>query len=271
MTKEKVIVITGAASGIGMHLAKVFYEKNFSIVVTDINIKKLALIFSDTDRRLVVEHDISIPSSWESMVEKTIKAFGTIDYLFNVAAIIEPNFVNSYDLSSIDKHFDINTKGTIYGIKIIGDIMIKKRSGHIINVASLAGLAPIYGIALYSASKYAVRGYSLAVAQELRKHNVYCTVICPDLVDTPMLDQQLEFDDETALTFSGNGKPLKVKDIETAFIRAMLKKPLEICVPTSRGITAKIANFFPEITFYLTNKLVAKGRERKSIIQKERR
>lgn len=271
MTKEKVIIITGAASGIGMHLAKVFYEKNFSVVVTDINFKKLSLIFSNTNRRLVLEHDISNTSSWKIIVEKTINTFGNIDYLFNVAAIIEPNFVNSYDLSSIDKHFDINAKGTIYGIKIIGDVMIKQKSGHIINVASLAGVAPIYGIGLYSASKYAVRGYSLAVAQELRKHNVFCTVICPDLVDTPMLDQQLGFDDETALTFSGNGKPLKVTDIEHAFIKAMHKKPLEICVPESRGITAKIANFFPEITFYLSEKLITKGRERKSIFQQERK
>jgi 3-oxoacyl-[acyl-carrier protein] reductase len=271
MAKEKVIIITGGASGIGMHLAKVFYEKNFSIVVTDINIEKLNLIFSNTNRRLVIEHDISNPKSWENIVKKSLEVFGTIDYLFNVAAIIEPNFVNSYELSSIDRHFDINTKGTIYGIKIVGDIMIKQRSGHIINVASLAGVAPIFGIGLYSASKYAVRGYSLAVAQELRKHNVFCSVICPDLVDTPMLDQQLDFEDETALTFSGNSKPLKVKDIEQAFIRIMKNKALEACVPASRGITAKIANFFPEITFYLSEKLVAKGRERKSIFQKERK
>jgi 3-oxoacyl-[acyl-carrier protein] reductase len=271
MTKEKVIVITGAASGIGLHLAKVFYEQKYSIVVTDINIAKLALIFSNTNRRLVAEHDISKPSSWESIAKQTISTFGKIDYLFNIAAIIEPNFINSYDIASIDRHFDINTKGTIYGVKIIGDLMINQKSGHIINVASLAGVAPIYGIGLYSASKYAVRGYSLAVAQELRKHNVYCTVICPDLVDTPMLDQQLHFEDETALTFSGNGKPLKVNDIEAAFIKAMRYKSLEICVPASRGITAKIANFFPEITFYLAEKLIAKGRERKSIFQKERK
>ncbi len=264
-----VIVITGAASGIGQHMAKVYSAKKYKVVATDRNIDQLKIIFSENEHRILIEHDISLTESWKSVLERTLKEFGKVDYLLNIAAIIEPGFIFNTELSSIDRHMDINAKGTFYGMKIIGDQMVNQGSGHIINIASLAGVAPIYGISLYSASKYAVRGYSLAAAQELREKNIYCTVICPDLVDTPMLDQQLEYDKETALTFSGS-KALTVVDIEKAIDRAMRTRELEICVPESRGYTAKIANFLPQISFWLKSQLISKGRANRDRIKSDR-
>ncbi|MEQ8712414.1 MAG: SDR family oxidoreductase [Cyclobacteriaceae bacterium] len=264
-----VIVITGAASGIGQHMAKVYSGKKYKVVATDRNIDQLKIIFSENEHRILIEHDISLTESWKSVLERTLKEFGKVDYLLNIAAIIEPGFIFNTELSSIDRHMDINAKGTFYGMKIIGDQMVNQRSGHMINIASLAGVAPIYGISLYSASKYAVRGYSLAAAQELREKNIYCTVICPDLVDTPMLDQQLEYDKETALTFSGS-KALSVVDIEKAVDRAMRTRQLEICVPESRGYTAKIANFLPQISFWLKSQLISKGRANRDRIKSDR-
>lgn len=264
-----VIMITGAASGIGQHLAKTFSLQNYRVVATDRNIEQLALIFSNNDKRIAIAHDISLSESWKQVLAQTMDKFGRVDYLLNVAAIIEPGFIFDIELESIDRHIDINTKGTFYGMKIIADQMITQGSGHIINIASLAGVAPIYGISLYSASKYAVRGYSLAAAQELREKNVFCTVICPDLVDTPMLDQQLDYDKETALTFSGN-KALTVVDIEKAVQRAMRTRQLEICVPESRGYTAKIANFLPQISFWLKSPLIAKGQANRDRIKTDR-
>lgn len=264
-----VIMITGAASGIGQHLAKTFSLQNYRVVATDRNIEQLALIFSNNDKRIAIAHDISLSESWKQVLAQTMDKFGRVDYLLNVAAIIEPGFIFDIELESIDRHIDINTKGTFYGMKIIADQMITQGSGHIINIASLAGVAPIYGISLYSASKYAVRGYSLAAAQELREKNVFCTVICPDLVDTPMLDQQLDYDKETALTFSGN-KALTVVDIEKAVQRAMRTRQLEICVPESRGYTAKIANFLPQISFWLKSQLISKGRANRDRIKTDR-
>lgn len=261
---NKVIIITGAASGIGLHLAKVFSNEQFLCVFTDINGEKLNMLFSNSSVRLVLKHNIANSDEWKVVVEKTLEKYGRIDYLLNVAAIIEPGFVYNTSLESIDKHLDVNVKGTIYGTKLVADIMVAQGYGHIINIASLAGVAPIQGISMYSASKHAVRGYSLAIAQELRRKNVYCSVLCPDLVDTPMLDQQLKFGDETALTFSGN-KSLTVKDIEVAIRHIMATKKMEVCVPFSRGLTAKIANFFPSISFVLSENLIKRGR-----INKER-
>lgn len=276
MIKEKlsredppVIIITGAASGIGQHLTRVFSKRPYRVVATDRNIDQLRLVFSENPSRRTLAHDISLPESWQRVIDESLSLFGRVDYLLNVAAIIEPGFIYDIDIGSIDRHMDINAKGTFYGMKLVGDLMVRQGSGHIINIASLAGVAPIYGISLYSASKYAVRGYSLAAAQELREKYVYCTVICPDLVDTPMLDQQLDFDKETALTFSGH-QALSVIDIEKAVDRAMRTRQLEICVPESRGYTAKIANFLPQISFWLKSQLITKGRANRERIKTDR-
>lgn len=263
--KNKVFVVTGAASGIGLHMVKQLSKNGNKVVATDININKLKDCFSEIDNRLILHHDIADPKDWESVLSSTLEKFKKIDYLLNVAAIIKPGFLKENSIEDIDLHIDINVKGTFYGIQSCGQQMIKQGFGHIINVASLAGVAPIYGIGLYSASKYAVRGYSLAVAQELREHNVFVTVICPDLVKTPMLDLQLNYGDETALTFSGE-KPLTVLDIEKAFYKAINKRPMEICIPGSRGITAKIANFFPGVAPHLKSRLLKKGNDKKKMI-----
>ncbi|MBK9055913.1 MAG: SDR family NAD(P)-dependent oxidoreductase [Chloroflexi bacterium] len=108
----------------------------------------------------------------------------------------------------------------------------------------VGGHCPVPGLSLYAASKAAVRVASLSVANELVDKGVYVTVICPDLVDTPMLDLQLEYP-AAALTFSGSSRPLTVRDMEKAFRQAMQDKPLEIALPSSRGFLSKIASLFP--------------------------
>ena len=265
---KKVFIVTGAASGIGLHMVKTLVQKGHSVVATDINFSKLKDCFSNSPDRIILEHDITKPKDWQTVIQEALSAFGQIDYLFNVAAIIKPGFLKDNEIADVDQHIDINVKGTIYGMQMCGKQMVAQGFGHIINISSLAGVAPIYGIGLYSASKYAVRGYSLAAAQELKEHNVYVTVICPDLVKTPMLDLQLNYGDETALTFSGD-KALTVKDIEAAFTKAMQTRQMEICIPGHRGVTAKLANFFPAIAPLLKSRLVAKGRTSKKKYQEE--
>jgi 3-oxoacyl-[acyl-carrier protein] reductase len=96
-----------------------------------------------------------------------------------------------------------------------------------------------------------VRGFSVAIRPELKAKGIDVSVICPDLVDTNMLTEQLDYK-AAALTFSGN-KPLIVHDIEKVIFNNVLhKKQVEILVPLSRGWTAKLGNLFPSIGFWLT-------------------
>ena len=159
---------------------------------------------------------------------------------------------------------DVNSKGVIFGTQAAVRVMLEQGHGHIINIASLAGVAPVPGLALYSASKFAVRGYTLAAAFELREKNIKVTAICPDAVQTPMLDQQVNRE-EAAMTFSGSASPLTVEDIARAvFERALPKAPLEITLPLLRGLMAKFGSAFPGSSFAMLNWLRSRGRQRQA-------
>ena len=265
---KKTVFITGSANGIGKHLSEVFYSQGFNVVATDFLIEKLIAQTKswNSENCLIEQLNVTDIEHWQKVVQKAIEKFGKIDILLNVAGVITPGFVTEFSLKDIDYHIDINVKGVMYGTKIVADQMVKVGSGHIINFASLAGVAPIHGIALYSASKYAVRGFSLAITPELRAKGIQVSVVCPDLVNTNMLTLQLDYK-AAALTFSGN-KPLTVEDIEKAvFINALQKNQAEILVPLSRGLTAKLGNLFPSMGFWLTKNLMKKGLKKQAMYQ----
>lgn len=261
---DEVIWLTGCASGVGLHLTGAFLKRGYRVVATDINIEELERLANhnnwDNKHVLVCHLDITSLESWQSAYQKTVDKWGRIDRLLNIAGYLKPGFIHETSADEIDRHIDINVKGLIIGSQLLAKHMVKEGHGQIINIASLAGVAAIPGISLYSTSKFAVRGFSLALAQELKVHGVQVTVICPDAIQTPMLDLQEDYD-EAALTFSGP-KPLTVEQIEQAiFNDAMPNAPLEITLPMSRGILAKLGNAFPTASFLLGDILTKKGRK----------
>ncbi len=273
---KKIILITGAAKGIGRHLAQCFLAKNFQVIATDIDFELLEKGWNTTSNLENTEGvhleklDVTKPQEWQLLKEKIKKKYGKLDICINNAGVVMPSFLKDLDVQTIDYQIDVNSKGMMYGTKYAADLMIEQGSGHIINIASLAGVAPINGLAVYSASKYATRGFSLAVVPELQQYGVHLSVVCQDLVDTDMLTLQLDYK-ASALSFSGK-KYLTVEDIEHAvFKRALAHKEVEILVPKGRGLTAKLGNFFPSIGFKLTKILSEKGLENLERIKRERK
>ena len=132
--------------------------------------------------------------------------------------------------------------------------------GHIINMASLAGVSPTPGTAIYSATKFGLRAVSIAAAIELRPRGVYVTVICPDLVNTALFDQHVEDADPeaAALVFSGP-RALTVDEVSEAIFRAMCDRPLEIDLPFSRGLLAKLSSAVPGLLLALYGLLTRRG------------
>lgn len=261
---NEVIWLTGCASGVGLHLTGAFLQRGYRVVATDINIEELERLAGQQkwDRRnvLIIKLDVTSQDNWQSAYKKIITQWGQIDRLLNIAGYLKPGYVHETNSDEIDKHIDINVKGLIIGSQLVAKHMVKQGHGHIINIASLAGLAPIPGIALYSTSKFAVRGFSLALAQELKTHGVQVTVICPDAIQTPMLNLQEDYD-EAALTFSGP-KALSVENIESAiFSNAIPNTPLEISLPWHRGALAKFGNAFPKVSSVLTEILKKQGKK----------
>lgn len=241
------ILITGAASGIGLHLAQHFYSAHIPMILLDIQENELRRIFGRKEPVKILAGSVSDPQTWNKALDMAKEWNLPISHLINCAGVIRPGFLADYSLLDIDYHLDINAKGSILGTTIIGREMKTQGYGHVINVSSLAGLAPVSGLSLYVASKFAIRGFSLAVAAELKAFGVQVSVLCPDLVNTPMLDLQLNYPEEAKLTFSGSGSVLQPEDIVKAVLQLMEKPKVEMTLPASRGRLAKVAGAWPWI------------------------
>lgn len=254
-----VAIITGAANGIGRKVADTLYQKGARIVVTDIQNIALNNIYSTwkADRILIFPLDVTKPDQWEALKAAALEKFNKVDLLLNIAGIIEPDFIHQTTLQKIDRQIDINLKGTIYGVYTFSPYFVQQKKGHIINISSMAGLAPIPGLNIYTASKFGVRGFSLAVAQELLEHNVHVSVICPDAVKTDMLDYQKD-KVAAAMTFSGS-RYLSVEDLSDTVISIIERPKFEIWLPKSRGVLASVGSLFPSIATRIKNGLIKKG------------
>jgi len=260
---KQVVFLTGSASGVGLHLTDRFIREGYRVVATDINVADLKAIARDkgwkADDVYIRKLDVTQKSQWQKLWADVLDKWQRIDIVLNVAGYLKPGFIHKTDFEEIDRHLNINVKGVILGSKLAAQTMVEQGHGHIINIASMAALAPVPGLGLYCASKFAVRGFTLALAQELRSHNVRVTNVCPDAIETPMLTLQEEYE-EAAVTFSGK-KALTVDDIgRLVFDKVLVSKPMEVILPTHRGILAKLSSAIPTLTFLLADHLKKLGR-----------
>lgn len=273
MDTPRVMVLTGCASGMGRHLTKALSARGHEVVATDLDEAALTAAASAdgwSDQRVVRRRlDVRSEDDWEAAMGAAAAAFGReLDVLLNIAGFLRPAYVQDFTAKDVDLHIDVNVKGVMYGTRAAARRMMARRAGHIVNIGSLASLAPVPGLSLYSASKFAVRGFTLAAATELAGHGVAVSLIMPDAVKTPMLDKQVAYK-EAALTFSGPGA-LTVEDIERVVIDEVLpKRPLEVTLPLSRGLLARLANTAPGLSQTLAPLLIKKGRKEQARIKGE--
>ena len=268
-----VAIITGAGSGIGRHFATELQRRNpqMRLVLADVNEQALAQAFTRAENVVLHRLDIRSVDNWRSVVADTLERFGRIDQLHNIAGVDRVAMFVDQPLENIDLLIDINLKGTLYGMRIVAEQMVAQRSGHIVNVASLAGVAPTPGTVIYSASKFGLRGASIATGVELRRHGVYVTVVCPDLVTTALFDQHVDEEDPeaVALIFSGS-RALSTDEVSEAIFRALRDRPLEIDVPFSRGLLSKASNAAPSLLLRLYEPLKRKGMKEIERTRRER-
>jgi 3-oxoacyl-[acyl-carrier protein] reductase len=247
-------------------MAKVLHRSGHRVTLIDVDAKGMERLVReqgwDHDRDVFVEaHDVRDAGGWDALVDRAVARWGRIDFAFNIAGYLRPGYVHEMDADLFARHVDINVKGVMFATRAAARQMIRQRSGHILNVASIAGISHVPGLSAYCASKHAVRGFSLSVAHELSRHGVAVTVFCPDAVETPMLTLQEEYP-EAAMTF-GAVRGLSLEEVEAALQRAMKTRPLEVVldVPGSgRAAGARLSNMFPRLTALAVQRILATGR-----------
>jgi NAD(P)-dependent dehydrogenase (short-subunit alcohol dehydrogenase family) len=267
------IIVTGAASGIGCQVVTQLAQAGHTVFAADLDGLALARAsdaYSWPATVSRVEHDVRDAESWRRLFDLLAARGGTLDAMVNVAGVLRVEKVGELRPESVDLQLDVNAKGVILGTQFAAAVMKPAGRGRIVNIASLAALAPIPGIAVYSASKFAVRGFSLAAAQELEPFGVHVSVVCPDAVATPMVDYQLDHAG-AALTFSG-ARILTAAEVARAVVGLLEGPPrVELVLPWSRGVLAKISTLLPRRAHgWLIRQLTRKGLARQEALRAER-
>ncbi|GER66828.1 oxidoreductase [Weizmannia acidilactici] len=188
--QDKVVIITGASSGIGEATAKELAVKGAKLVLAarrEDRLKKLQEeIQSNGGQAVYKVTDVTKYEQVEELAAFALKKFGTIDVLINNAGVMPHSFLYKKKVEDWDKMIDVNIKGVLYGIAAVLPTMRERKSGHIINLSSVAGHFVGAGSTVYAGTKFAVRAISEGLRKEEYANNIRTTIISPGAVDTEL-------------------------------------------------------------------------------------
>ena len=188
--KDKRVILTGAAGGIGTHIARLLSAEGARLCLTDINEEALQTACKQlTGDTHLVTANITEEEGRQKIVDETLQAFGGIDVLINAAGINPFGVFAQQDPGLIQKTLEINCLGPVLLARAVLPAMLEQDSGQIVNIGSTFGSIGFAWFSAYSASKFALRGFSQALRRELAETGVRVTYIAPRAVKTAINSQ----------------------------------------------------------------------------------
>lgn len=189
-------IITGAASGIGLAIAKVFLENGAKMVLADLNEDKL---IQETDALksqgydcMPIKVNVTDEQAVKAMIDQTVEQYGRLDILFNNAGLQHVESIESFPTEKFRQMIDIMLTGSFIGTKYALPIMKQQQSGRILNMASINGVIGFAGKAAYNSAKHGIIGLTKVTALETATEGITVNAICPGYIDTPLVRNQMD-------------------------------------------------------------------------------
>ena len=249
----KSVIVTGAASGIGLALSWALARRGAKVWLSDINetaVREAASQIGGDARPAAL--DVTDADAFTALVAEVVAEHGHLDVLFNNAGIGVVGAAEELDLSHFDRAIDVNVRGVTNGFVAAYGGMVRRGEGIIVNTASVGGLMGVPGMAPYCLSKHAVVGFTNSVRIEAAECGVRICALCPGNIETPMLDGDYPAgatevwrpDMRQYLTDIG-GAPYSVEKLADYTLRQIEKDKAIIVAPLSARVLVSLGKFFP--------------------------
>ncbi len=190
--KGKIVVITGAGAGIGKALCEQLAQQGATVIATDINMNDCQAVVDNINKNSsnaqALKLDVSNAQEVQNLIDKVVNDYKNIDYIFNNAGFGMASEVQDMELQHWQRIIDVNLFGVIYGTTAAYKAMIKQGFGHIVNIASLAGLVGSPTMTAYATTKSAVIGLSNSLRVEASHFGIKVSVVCPGFIQTKIFD-----------------------------------------------------------------------------------
>lgn len=194
----KIVVITGASSGLGEATARHLAGQGAVVVLGARRLDRIQALAGELaggqNKALALQTDVTDSEQVKALVEKAVQTYGRVDVILNNAGLMPHSPLERLKVEDWDRMIDVNIKGVLYGIAAVLPHMSARKSGHIINVSSVAGHKVRAGSTVYSATKHAVRVISEGLRQEVKPYGIRTTIISPGAVSTELPDSITESD-----------------------------------------------------------------------------
>ncbi len=262
--KGQVVLVTGAAGGIGAAIAELAIARGHRVLLTDVD-EEAVLARAHTLGGRAAAHalDIRSPEGWNTAFDAARARFGAVDVLVNNAGITHTGTARDLRPQQHRDIVEINLLGTITGVCAAIERMTAQGHGHVITVCSMTSFLPLPGYATYGATKHALRAFHHSVAIEERDGPLDFTIVHPPSTRTGMLDQEMA-DPSSAIAFAE--KSYAPERIAEAVVDAMTAKPVEVVFPPFAGRFQRAVGVFPRLMRRVIPLVEARGlRERERL------
>lgn len=196
LLEGKVAFITGAASGIGLEMAKTFAQEGAKVVISDLNKEKCDMAADELNEQgfeaLSAPCDVSNEEAYKSSIDQAYQQFGRIDILINNAGLQYVAPIEEFPTEKFEQLIKVMLTAPFIGIKSVFPIMKEQGFGRVINMASINGVIGFAGKAAYNSAKHGVIGLTKVAALEGAAHGITVNALCPGYVDTPLVRNQLK-------------------------------------------------------------------------------